>query len=119
MTRRRFNRNRPSPGGGKPQRQRRPLPDKLEDLPYVTPQMVENFRRMGVYTPADLRGRSSDELYAALQRSYGELPQHSVLYVLRAVVHFVKTGERRDWRDFVDVGHKRPRQQSPPERRSY
>lgn len=80
----------------------------------MTPQMIQNFRRIGVQTPEDLRGRSGDEMYASLQRTYGELPHHSVLYVLRAVAHFVRTGERKDWRDFVDIGHKRRPPQRPP-----
>ncbi len=79
----------------------------------MTPTMVDNLRRAGIHAPADLRGRSADDIYAALQRSYGEIPQHTVLYVLRAVVHFVRTGERKDWREFIDIGHKRPRQQRP------
>lgn len=96
-------------GGGRSPRARPALPDKLEALPYVGPQMVETFRRIGVYSPADLEGRSGEDLYAAFQRCHGEPPQHSMLYVLRAVVHFVKTGERRDWRQFMDVGHKQAR----------
>ena len=87
----------------------------------MTPPMAENLRRIGIHAPGDLRGRSGDDLYSALQRTWGEVPQHSVLYVLRAIVHFVKTGERRDWREFEDIGHKRPRQQRSrdhrPERR--
>lgn len=118
---------RPGPGGtgrggnrrhGKGKGSGRPLPDRLEALPYVTPRMLENFRRIGINTPADLQGRSGDDLYASLQLSYGEQPHHSTLYVLRAVAHFIRTGERRDWREFADVGHKRPRQQ-PPHRRHY
>ncbi len=81
----------------------------------MTPAMIANLRRAGVHTPSDLRGRSGDQLYASIQRSYGEQPQHSVLYVLRAIAHFVRTGERKDWREFIDIGHKRrPPQGGPP-----
>lgn len=93
------------PGDGKHPSNR--LPDRLEALPYMTPAMVANLRRAGVHSPNDLRGRSGDQLYASIQRSYGEQPQHSVLYVLRAIAHFVRTGERKDWREFMDIGHKR------------
>ena len=79
----------------------------------MTPQMLDNFRRIGVHSPADLRGRSGDDLYAALQRTWGEVPQHSVLYVLRAMAHFMRTGERRDWREFEDTGFKGARRRGP------
>lgn len=95
---------------GDPQHPCARLPDRLDALPYMTPAMLQNLRRAGVHCPADLRGRTGDQLYAALQTSYGEQPQHSVLYVLRAIAHFVRTGERKDWREFVDLGHK-PRSQ--------
>jgi len=85
----------------------------------MTPAMLQNFRRIGIQAPSDLRGRSGDDLYAGLQRTHGEIPHHSVLYVLRAIAHFVRTGERRDWREFVDIGHKRQQPPRPPRRPRY
>jgi hypothetical protein len=73
----------------------------LDDLPLVGPRIIEHFRAIGIVAPADLVGRSGDDLFEALTRETGSPPHRAMLYVLRMLAHFVATGERHDLRDIA------------------
>ena len=55
----------------------------LEDLPNVGPAIAADFRRLGIRTPAALKGRDPYALYAALNRVTGQ--RHDPCVLPRAV----------------------------------
>ena len=73
----------------------------LEDLPNVGPAIAADFRRLGIRTPAALKGRDPYALYAALNRVTGQRHDPCVLDTFIAVVRFVDGALWRSERAFV------------------
>jgi hypothetical protein len=69
----------------------------LEDLPNVGPAIAADFRRLGIRTPAALKGRDPYALYAALNRVTGRRHDPCVLDTFIAVVRFVDGAPARPW----------------------
>ena len=69
----------------------------LEDLPNVGPAIAADFRRLGIRTPAALKGRDPYALYAALNRVTGQRHDPCVLDTFIAVVRFVDGAPARPW----------------------
>jgi nucleotidyltransferase/DNA polymerase involved in DNA repair len=69
----------------------------LEDLPNVGKSVAADFRRLGVRTPRDLRGRDPYALYAALNRATGTRHDPCVLDTFIAAVRYVEGAPARPW----------------------
>jgi hypothetical protein len=76
---------------------RAPLPMRLEDLPNVGPAIATDFRRLGIGTPDELRGRDPYMLYHDLCRATHSLHDPCVLDTFIAVVRYVDGGPRKPW----------------------
>ncbi|MEO8486096.1 MAG: helix-hairpin-helix domain-containing protein [Betaproteobacteria bacterium] len=74
-----------------------PLPLRLEDLPNVGPAMAADFRRLGIGTPDEIRGRDPYMLYHDLCRATHSLHDPCVLDTFIAVVRHVDGGPAKPW----------------------
>ena len=75
----------------------RPLPPRLEDLPNVGPAVAADFRRLGIGTPDEIRGRDPYMLYHDLCRATHSLHDPCVLDTFIAVVRYVDGGPAKPW----------------------
>ena len=69
----------------------------LEDLPNVGKSVAADFRRIGVRTPLELRGRDPYALYAALNRATGTRHDPCVLDTFISAVRYVEGAPARPW----------------------
>ena len=76
---------------------RRPLPPRLEDLPNVGPAVAADFRRLGIGTPDEIRGRDPYMLYHDLCRATRTLVDPCMLDTFIAVVRYVDGGPAKPW----------------------
>jgi hypothetical protein len=70
---------------------------RLEDLPNVGPAVAADFRRLGVRTPAELRGRDPYALYAALNHATGTRHDPCLLDTFIAAVRYMEGAPKRPW----------------------
>jgi hypothetical protein len=75
----------------------RPLPPRLEDLPNVGPAVAADFRRLGIGTPDEIRGRDPYMLYHDLCRATHSLHDPCMLDTFIAVVRYVDGGPAKPW----------------------
>ncbi len=75
----------------------RPLPARLEDLPNVGPAVAADFRRLGIGTPDEIRGRDPYMLYHDLCRATHSLHDPCMLDTFIAVVRYVDGGPAKPW----------------------
>ena len=75
----------------------RALPARLEDLPNVGPAVAADFRRLGIGTPDEIRGRDPYMLYHDLCRATHSLHDPCLLDTFIAVVRYVEGGPAKPW----------------------
>jgi len=75
----------------------RALPARLEDLPNVGPAVAADFRRLGIGTPDEIRGRDPYMLYHDLCRATHSLHDPCLLDTFIAVVRYVDGGPAKPW----------------------
>lgn len=75
----------------------RALPARLEDLPNVGPAVAADFRRLGIGTPDEIRGRDPYMLYHDLCRATRSLHDPCLLDTFIAVVRHVDGGPAKPW----------------------
>lgn len=75
----------------------RALPLRLEDLPNVGRAVAADFRRLGIGTPDEIRGRDPYMLYHDLCRATRALVDPCMLDTFIAVVRYVDGGPARPW----------------------
>jgi len=73
------------------------LPARLEDLPNVGPRVAADFRRLGIGTPDEIRGRDPYMLYHDLCRATHSLHDPCMLDTFIAVVRYVDGGPAKPW----------------------
>jgi hypothetical protein len=92
-------------------RKRRGLVADLESLPGIGPSLAADLRRLGIETPAGLRGRSPEALYERLCAVTGARQDRCVLYAFRCAVYAAsRTRHDREllrWWNWTD--ERRPR----------
>ncbi len=74
---------------------------KLEDIPNVGGAMAGALRLIGIDRPGKLAGQDAVRLYEKLGKRMRKRPDPCVLDVLMAAVHFMDTGETREWWSFT------------------
>lgn len=74
---------------------------KLEDIPNVGPRIANDFRKLGILYPKDLKGKDPLKLYKALIKKTGTHQDPCVLDTFMAAVDFVKTGKPKKWWEFT------------------
>ncbi len=74
----------------------------LTDLPNVGPATVENLHAVGVYTPADLIGKSPYFLFEELCAVTGHRHDPCVVDVLISVVCFMNGGDPKPWWKYTE-----------------
>jgi hypothetical protein len=67
--------------------------DELQRLPGVGPSIAQDLRDLGVLSPAGLRRRNPEKLYAALNRLRGVRQDPCVLYTFRCAVYAARTAK--------------------------
>lgn len=75
----------------------RPLPMRLEELPNVGRAVAADFRRLGIGTPDEIRGRDPYMLYHDLCRATHALVDPCMLDTFIAVVRYVDGGPAKPW----------------------
>lgn len=70
---------------------------RLEDLPNVGAKVATLLRRLGIDTPAALRGRDPYALYDALNAASGEVHDPCVLDTFIALTRFMAGEAARPW----------------------
>lgn len=75
----------------------RALPLRLEDLPNVGRAVAADFRRLGIETPDEIRGRDPYMLYHDLCRATRALVDPCMLDTFIAVVRYVDGGPAKPW----------------------
>jgi hypothetical protein len=69
----------------------------LEDLPNVGSSIAGDLRRIGMRTPADLKGRDPYALYESLNRKTGQRHDPCVIDTFISIVRFADGGPARPW----------------------
>ena len=69
----------------------------LESLPNIGPRIAGDLRRLGIRTPAQLRGRDPVRLYRALEKKTGRRQDPCMLDTLMAVTDFMNGAPERPW----------------------
>ena len=69
----------------------------LEAIPNIGPALAADLRLLGIEKPAQLKGRSADRLYRALEAKTGQQQDPCVLDTFRAAVDFMNGGPSRPW----------------------
>jgi len=75
----------------------RALPPRLEDLPNVGRAVAADFRRLGIGTPDEIRGRDPYMLYHDLCRATRARVDPCMLDTFIAVVRYVDGGPAKPW----------------------
>ena len=75
----------------------RALPNRLEELPNVGRAVAADFRRLGIGTPDEIRGRDPYMLYHDLCRATHALVDPCMLDTFIAVVRYVDGGPAKPW----------------------
>ena len=70
---------------------------RLEQLPNIGPAIAADLRRIGIATPADLRGRDPLALYQALCRVSGRRQDPCVLDTFIAACDFMRGAAPAPW----------------------
>ena len=84
------------------------MKDPLRAIPGVGPRTAEDLRKLGIASPAQLRGRDPEELFARLMRLQGGSTDRCNLYVYRCAVYFAEGGRETEllkwwsWKDAAD-----------------
>ena len=78
-------------------------PESLRSIPNVGPAIEKDLQLLGIEVPADLRGRSAQDLYDELCVRTSTHQDPCVLDTFMAAVHFVETGESRKWWEFTPL----------------
>ncbi len=70
---------------------------KLTDLPNIGPSLAKDLKRIGIDSPAQLRGKSAMELYEALCEATASRQDPCVLDVFMSITDFMNGGEPQVW----------------------
>lgn len=81
----------------------------LTDLPNIGPAMATDLRRLGISTPAQLKGRDPHALYVELCGLTGLRHDPCVLDVFMSITHFMDGGEALPWWRFTEERKALPR----------
>ena len=73
----------------------------FEDIPNVGPATAEDFRVLGIQTPAELAGRDPFALYDELCRRTGQRHDPCVIDVFIAAVRYMEGGPKTPWWKFT------------------
>jgi hypothetical protein len=76
------------------------MPETLEDLPNVGPKVAARLRALGVETPADLRGRDPEALFARACDLAGRPEDPCLLDTFAAVVDVADGKPARPWWEY-------------------
>jgi hypothetical protein len=82
--------------------------DDLQAIPNVGPATAADLRRLGLTSPAMLKGCDAFELHARLCDLDGVRHDPCVIDVFMAAIHYVETGEARRWWEFTPLRKQRP-----------
>lgn len=88
--------------------------DELLLIPGVGKRVAEDFRKLGVKSISDLKGKDPEKLYADLERITGTHVDRCMLYVMRCAVYFAEAPrDPKDpmllWWNWKDSGAKQGR----------
>ena len=70
---------------------------ELEDLPNIGPRIAADFRKLGITTPRQLKGRNPVRLYEAINRKLGKRQDPCLLDCFMAAVDFVNGAPAKPW----------------------
>ena len=73
----------------------------LTDLPNVGPACAKDLQRLGISTPADLRGRDAYQMYAQLCADTGQRHDPCVIDVFLSITRFMAGGPPQPWWAFT------------------
>ena len=73
----------------------------LEQIPNVGPRIADDFRLIGINSPADLKRKDPLELYEQLNEQTGSRHDPCVLDTFMAAVDFMNGGEPKSWWAFT------------------
>jgi hypothetical protein len=69
----------------------------LEQLPNIGPALAADLRRIGIHSPADLRGKDAFVLYQALCAATGQRQDPCVLDTFMAAIDFMRGSPAAPW----------------------
>ena len=80
--------------------------EDLTEIPFVGSSIVNDFKKIGIKTISDLKGKNPEELYLKICAEQGGQVDICVLYVCRSSVYFAKTRnpdpEKLKWWNWKD-----------------
>jgi hypothetical protein len=80
--------------------------DELTGIPYVGVSIASDFRKIGILTVSDLRGKHPEEMYYSICAVQGCQVDRCVLYVCRSAVYFAENPcpdpEKLKWWNWKD-----------------
>jgi len=79
----------------------------FEDIPNIGPRMAEDFRMLGVKTPADLTNKNAYTLYKKICELTGTRHDPCVLDTYMAAVDFMNGAPARPWFSYTKERKKR------------
>ena len=71
--------------------------ERLEQLPNIGPSLADDLRRIGIHSPAELRGQDPLVLYRRLCEATGHRQDPCVLDTFMAVTDFMGGAEAAPW----------------------
>jgi hypothetical protein len=80
---------------------------KFTDIPNVGPRMAEDFKKLGIKNPQDLKGKDALKLYKKMCALSGTRQDPCVLDTYLAVVDFMNGGTPKPWWRFTAARKKR------------
>src|SRR5262245_11070684 len=81
--------------------------DRLEDIPNVGPRIGRDLRRLGIMSPAALRGRDPYAMYDELCEKTAQRHDPCLRDVFIAAVRFVDGGPNKPWWKYTTERKKR------------
>ena len=70
---------------------------KFTDIPNVGPRMADDFKILGMKTPADLKNQDALKMYRKIEKITGHKHDPCVLDTYMAVIDFANGAEARPW----------------------
>ncbi len=77
--------------------------EKFEQIPNVGYAMAEDFRRLGLKKPADLRGCDAFDLYQRMCKLRGQRQDPCVLDTYMAAIDFMEGAPPRPWWEYTPL----------------